>query len=142
MSDAPGDQSRAVAYGRIAARCKIAFFVLLFVNLFLGTYYPAQLESPGMQLLVALMVGALALVWTRVDGAMRQRTLPTPLAVGIVMLAAVFVPVWLFVSREPPVAVRSLVRFVLWLLALIVGFSMGASVLEQVGIARVAPASP
>jgi len=87
-----------------------------------------------------LTVGALALAWARIDATRRQRPLPTPLAVGIVMLAAVFVPVWLFASREPLAASRSLARFALWVMALIIGFSMGASVLEQVGIARVAPA--
>lgn len=112
---------------------------LLFVNLFLGTYYPAQLELPGVQLAVALIVGVLALVWARTDADRRGRALPMPLAFGIVLLAAVFVPVWIFISREPQVAAWSIARFSLWVLAMIVGFSIGASALEQIGIARVMP---
>jgi hypothetical protein len=58
------------------------------------------------------------------------------------MLAAAFVPAWLLRTRPPQQAWLAMGRFALWLVLLAVGFSFGASVLDQAGIAPLpAPAA-
>ena len=120
---------------RAALACKLAFLGLLFVNLFVAAYYPDLLQAPALQLTVGLTAGLLAVAWAHVDARLRGRQLPMALAVGIVMLAALFIPVWLFLSRPPFEATRAIIRYVAWVLALVLFFSIGAAALEGVGIA-------
>lgn len=118
-----------------AQGCKAAFFALLFSQLFVATYYPTLADSPQMRLGAALAGGLLALAWARLDAQARGIELGTGMRVGLVMLAAAFVPVWLLRTRPPQQAWLALGRFALWLVLLAVGFSFGASVLDQLGIA-------
>lgn len=118
-----------------AQRCKAAFFALLFSQLFVGTYYPLLADSPAMRLGAALAGGLLALAWARLDADARGLELGVGMRVGLVMLAAAFVPAWLLRTRPPQQAWLALGRFALWLVLLAVGFSFGAGVLDQAGIA-------
>lgn len=128
-------------YADLAHRCKYVFFAALFVLLFLGTYYPALAMRPMFQLLASGAVGVLAMIWARLDAQARSLELPLPLAVGMVLLAGVFVPFWLFHSRTPLEAGVAIVRFLLWTLLLVMAFTMGVVVLEQRGIVPVLPAT-
>jgi hypothetical protein len=118
-----------------AQGCKAAFFALLFSQLFTATYYPMLADSPQMRLGAALAGGLLALAWARLDARARGIELGTGMGVGLVLLAAVFVPAWLLQTRPPQQAWQALGRFLLWLVLLAVGFSFGAGALDQAGIA-------
>lgn len=124
-----------------ARTIKYAFLVLLFVQLFLDTYYPDLARQPSSRLLTAMLGGLFALAWAHADGQARGREVGLGMRIGLVLLAGAFVPAWLFQTRPPEQAWRALGRFVLWLLALVFGFSLGVSVLAQRGIAPVLPAT-
>jgi hypothetical protein len=115
--------------------CKAAFFVLLFSQLFVGTYYPVLADGPSMRLGAALAGGMLALTWARLDARVRGVELGVGMRGGLVMLAAVFVPAWLLRTRPPQAAWLALGRFALGLVLMAIGFAFGASVLDQLGIA-------
>jgi hypothetical protein len=128
MSDA------AATAARYARRVKIVFLAMIFVLLFLDTYYPALVRSPMLRLLPALMGGLLALTWVHLDGAARGLQPGPGLRAGVVLLAAVFVPLWLFRTRAAEQAWWALGRFALIVAVLAIAFSFGVAVLEQRGI--------
>lgn len=118
-----------------ARQCKYTFFAVLFSLLFLGAYYPALAQDPNVRLLVAAGVGVLAMIWAQFDARSRGLELPPLVAIGLVLLAAAVVPYWLFRTRPVQEAWIAIGRFLLWLLVLILLFSLGVSVLELQGIA-------
>lgn len=135
MNQAITDQAAADR----ARRCKYAFFAVLFVLLFLGTYYPVLAGDPNLRLIIAAGVGVLAMVWAQFDARARGLELPTLVALGIVLLAAAFVPYWLFRTRSVQASWIAIGRFLLWLLLLVLFFSLGVAVLELQGIAPQLP---
>ncbi len=122
-----------------ARYCKYGFFVVLFVLLFLGAYYPELAANPNLRLAVAAGVGVLAMVWAQFDARARGLELPTLVAVGLVLLAAAVVPYWLFRTRSVQEAWLAIGRFLLWLLLLALFFSLGVAMLELQGIAPKLP---
>lgn len=119
--------------------CKVAFFALLFSQLFVATYYPDLAASPEMRLGAAMAGGLLALAWARLDARARGVALGAGMRIGLVLLAAAFVPAWLFRSRPPEQAWAALGRFTLQLLALLAVFWLGVAVLAARGIGPVLP---